>query len=341
MLLLFTITEFLMYLSSEPVRSEIVMVNSLVFPRFVWMYYEGNLSKSIERMVTITLSTLQKRWIVTLLNATTLSQYLPVEEFPSTFPLLSSQLKSDVIRLALLERYGGWWIDVTSIVANDSFMEDARERCIQTKSHLFGYCFTECSRRQVESNFLYAPLHSVIIKVWNKEIQNALLQGTTNYMYNVHRSGVGLPGGLFVPYPKIEPYFLVYATEQVALDTHYPRCPILVDRAITQIYKLQYDCKWNRTCLRSSMNNELVEPRYAATKISHAYRQLFWGEKVPQSQSTVQRDPEQSMGIQLFWTDYIVLLKDIEYVIISVTVTLWLLLVGRNSKKGDHSTLRE
>lgn len=55
-------------------------------------------------------------WYVRILNQDTMWQYLLKEEMPEGFDDLSIQHKSDAIRLALLVKYGGVWLDASTLL---------------------------------------------------------------------------------------------------------------------------------------------------------------------------------------------------------------------------------
>lgn len=248
-----------------------------LYSRNVWLYYDGEMIQTIERLVSRINQTLTANWTVHFLTPLLVSNYLDVGTFPPLFRRYSPQAQSDLIRLQLLYRYGGWWIDVSTILKNDYHLEVLRWETIQQKATLFGFCFLQCPRMLIENSILYAPRWSPSIKAWHDEYLNALRIGRVRYIYQRYRDGIDFPYQLFVSYPKVNTYFSAYAAERVALSRIIPRHSIiLIAEANNTIYQLFADCCWGKACAIQSLQSEIIKPSYNMTKVWSSWRYLAW-----------------------------------------------------------------
>ena len=59
-------------------------------------------------------------WKIIILSTETLKPYISLDELPSSFSDLSNPFKSDVLRLLLLKKYSGVWLD-SSLFVLDNF----------------------------------------------------------------------------------------------------------------------------------------------------------------------------------------------------------------------------
>jgi len=88
--------------------------------RHIWTYWDD---VSPPDFVKLCLENLQRRagdgWKLTVITSASVNEYVAEEDLPMNFNRLQPSFKSDAVRLALLRRQGGAWIDATAIVAKD------------------------------------------------------------------------------------------------------------------------------------------------------------------------------------------------------------------------------
>lgn len=97
-------------------------------PRILWAFYD-NVPK--QGLVRNCLDSWYKTlgdtgWEIRVLDFQTYSKYLDPEDLPKTFPILHYvQMKSDCIRIALMKKYGGVYLDLSSLLVRDfGWIED-------------------------------------------------------------------------------------------------------------------------------------------------------------------------------------------------------------------------
>lgn len=99
--------------SAEPLRHEEVR------PRTIWAYWAQGHEQMPEffRMCVDTWQRVNPHWDVRILQKSTVMEYLTEDELPNRFmDMTSHQTASDAVRLGVLCRYGGVWMDVNILV---------------------------------------------------------------------------------------------------------------------------------------------------------------------------------------------------------------------------------
>jgi hypothetical protein len=111
-------------------------------------------------------------YTVTIINKDTLHKYMDPSIIPKTY---SHQLTSDLIRLYILEKYGGMWLDA-SIYLNQS-LDWVHSYQQKENTEFVGYrikLFETTHIPVVESWFLCAVPNSVFIKDWKNKLFEVL-----------------------------------------------------------------------------------------------------------------------------------------------------------------------
>jgi len=90
-----------------------------VKPRTIWAYWAQGHQQMPEffQMCVGTWQRVNPHWDVRILQKSTILEYLSEEELPNRFmDMTSHQTASDAVRLGVLSRYGGVWLDVNILV---------------------------------------------------------------------------------------------------------------------------------------------------------------------------------------------------------------------------------
>ena len=93
-------------------------------------------------------------WNVFIFNAEIAPQLLG-ELLPLSWSEMSPQLQSDAVRLAALRKFGGAWIDITSMFVRPNSLQEMWDEMIFQKKELRGY--TWMTDNILDSWFLMAP----------------------------------------------------------------------------------------------------------------------------------------------------------------------------------------
>jgi len=164
-----------------------------------------------------------------------------IHAFPEGYDKLSLQHKADWIRLYILERYGGCWVDA-GIWANHSFApiwEETRVRQAELTA------FWLDSKQYVENWFLIAPAESRIVSAWRKEFERAISMGFLPYRRSLEARGVNLTN---IFQDKDDTYLTMHAAMRYIQQTMNP--DLLLYRAEDTMFKIHDECNWEDNCMR-------------------------------------------------------------------------------------------
>ena len=102
-----------------------------------------------------------------------ISYYINTKEFPKKYGSSMHQHKADIIRLALLEKYGGIWLDST-IFLNKSLSETWDPKNYDIGGYYAEFFTTNIEKPVFENWFISAPKKSPLIKKWKEEFFKAV-----------------------------------------------------------------------------------------------------------------------------------------------------------------------
>jgi hypothetical protein len=129
-------------------------------------------------------------WNVILLNEKTIRILIDETEFPKNYKKLTIPQKSDWIRLILLYKYGGLWLDSSTIINVPSQINYMYDKVFKENYQLAGYSFCNLlysfdNYYTFESWFMISNKNSEIVYKWLKEYEYAIEIGFKNYKVNV------------------------------------------------------------------------------------------------------------------------------------------------------------
>jgi hypothetical protein len=129
-------------------------------------------------------------WNIILLNEKNISEFIKDSEIPKKYNNLTIAQKSDWIRLILLYKYGGLWMDA-SIIINDPYeIEYMYDKVFEENYDLAGFSFNNLlysfdNYYSFETWFMLSKKGTNIIYKWLKEYEYAIEIGFKNYKVNV------------------------------------------------------------------------------------------------------------------------------------------------------------
>ncbi|OJU52165.1 MAG: hypothetical protein BGN96_07385 [Bacteroidales bacterium 45-6] len=185
------------------------------FPRKIWMYWEGELIPYIVQRCVQRIKDLNQSFQVIFLDPESLVKYLPNFNIENLEMPLAN--KADLIRLELLYRYGGIWMDAT-IILNESLdwtlhiIDEKRYDCI-------GFWKENSTKNLeypvIESWFLCCPPNSPFIKDWLDELRPLGQIGAKKYFEQIRRKSNYVDIIQDIDRPE---YLLVYLAQQAVMQ---------------------------------------------------------------------------------------------------------------------------
>ncbi|GGC07629.1 hypothetical protein GCM10007205_15960 [Oxalicibacterium flavum] len=183
--------------------------------------------------------------------------HIPQEDIPAVFGELHPTKRSDWIRLYLVSRYGGYWLDA-SILLTCSLGWLESQRCVQGAEAVGFYLegYTHDVRFPVVESWAFgAPANSPFMIAWQREFHRALIEvGTESYLdaLRSREDGTTVLQGIADP-----AYLLIHvAAQQVLRRSNGYRLALFKAEDTAYFYQKALGWKWYwlyaRLCLVNS-----------------------------------------------------------------------------------------
>lgn len=153
---------------------------------------------------------------VQLVHPGNLEQFVPSVELPEKFAQLHPTKQSDWLRLFLVARHGGYWLDTSTLLTQSlNWMHTG----IATPAHFVGFYIEKFTQDEkfpvIESWAFGACAQSSFVTAWQKEFHHALIEkGTEAYLRDLQTrpDWLTLKQGINDPH-----YLLIHITAQKIL----------------------------------------------------------------------------------------------------------------------------
>lgn len=191
-------------------------VENIELPKNIWIYWDGVLPKLVEHCIQV-IKNQNPNFKVIILNSANVEeycdpQYLQIEN-------ISPQHKADVIRLNLLYKFGGIWLDASTILNRDLDWIEALMQAHQAE--LFSYYRrknTTILEYPVIENWLLASSQgNEFIKRWLDELLKANQMGAKAYIQSI-KDGYANFNEIFQRIGNLEYLFAYVACQKVMRD---------------------------------------------------------------------------------------------------------------------------
>jgi hypothetical protein len=220
----------------------IVISKDYDLPKQIWCYWDsGTLPKDIEEYYQNNKSILDD-WNITFLTNENLSQYIDVSAIPNNYNSLVIQAKADYIRLAVLYKWGGTWMDASIIVNSKEAMEKLYTETSERKAQapLFTLGGPRPDPSFIESWFIMAPRESPVIGAWLHEFRFAVEITLVEYERYIHSNKYSINPRIYLP------YLTIHACMQVILQKHPElREMMILHPAEDDMYRIHVESYWN------------------------------------------------------------------------------------------------
>lgn len=154
-------------------------------PKTIWMYWDSNEKNHLVDFCIHNIKTVCSDYQVNILNAENVTDYIDLPTFKEG---LRKATISDYIRFALLKKYGGIWMDASTLLTEnfDWFLSK-----MEGKENFIFYsdaCTSDTQNPIVESWFIVARKHSQFIKDWFTEFEKCCLSDDPNSYYEAYKN---------------------------------------------------------------------------------------------------------------------------------------------------------
>lgn len=226
-----------------------------VLPKTIYCYWD-NLEKSplIQAHINTWKRNVGKDWNIITISKNNVNKYVS-DDFMKRYGNLDSVRFSDFLRLYLLIKNGGVWMDASTIIIDGSFLDRYRNEMIKNN---YDVCLYEFPRETadkktpyLENWFIMAPKNSKLLTDLNKEFSKAYQMGFISYKLKVLMpSGVNLSTTLqrFSIFSIFFTYLMQHAIINYLMFKGN-KYNINIKNADESMFKIQNDHDWNHKAI--------------------------------------------------------------------------------------------
>ena len=269
-------------------QSTLLDINHLC-PRIVWTYWDGAFSPFVLSLLNSTRSVIGADWIFTLLTPDNYTLFVNNTEIPH-YEGMAPPMFSDFLRFTLLSKFGGLWMDTTTLLTSETFLDTFRFPSLNNGAELVGFGV----KSSLLTGMLYSPKGSKVVGIWLKQMHVMVTIGLQNYVYKQYRNGVSYYSGAFSHYPEVNLYQVNAVVEQVVLqrliERHYP---LFFFSSREYLFKLHQDCHLDIKCIARVFYNKTEMSRYTITKFTGYNRKYIDPTYHPKQRASIDPKPLQ------------------------------------------------
>lgn len=169
--------------------------------KLVWTYWNDENLPLTVRLCVASWHHCHPDWTVTVVTPKTLHRFLDPGAFPPIFATLSHTFQSDVIRILLLEQYGGVWMDSSILMQRPVLEEWVAPPSYDVGGYYMQAFTAHPDYKSVEVWFIAAPKDSRFVRAWKEEFFRALAYPSrSHYIEQLVREGLPLSKNPFKEY---------------------------------------------------------------------------------------------------------------------------------------------
>lgn len=191
--------------------------------KIIWSYWNGRELPLAVKIAKYTWKRYNPDYHIVMLDDDTLPNYIDVSIFPKRYPSLGAMHKADVLRIALLEKYGGFWCDSTY------FLTRNLKRWENEKYDIGGYYnedfTTDVTKPVFENWFISVPTgNNKLVTEWRKEFYRAVdYPNHQEYVDELEFGGVDLQKII----PSYKSYLIMHCAFLKVLKGGDYKCKVL------------------------------------------------------------------------------------------------------------------
>lgn len=253
-ILIISIVLLFYYLNTNSTEGFDNKENIYDLPKIIWSYWNTDTLPEQIKLIYENNKKKLNNYEYKLVTNSNKKEYLGDDDIKND---LSPEHYSDWLRLYLLKKYGGVWMDI-SIIVNTTF-DDLWNKSFIKKSELTGFNMPNQENGSikmpvVENWFIMAPKGSEIIKLWYDEYNSAIEKGFKTYKLEQIKNGVNFQN-IFGP-NEDEVYLTQHGCLQVVLQKKLNReANMYIQNSLDSMFKLHTECNWDTKCLHTKIND--------------------------------------------------------------------------------------
>jgi len=255
-ILIFIIVCFILNLNIK----ELFNNNDYILPKIIWIYWDKDvLPKHIELIFNNNKTILGNEWTFNLIHESNLNTFIDISNIPKNYNLLQIQHKADYVRLKVLEKYGGIYMDASILINLKDKIYELYNDTINNKYEITLFTLYDKDEsfiyhQYIENWFIIAPQKSKIIILWLEEYEKAINMGFEEYKkYIKDELKIKLCGNI----ESSNCYLTQHTALQVVLQNRINWKPnIKLLRSEETMFKLLTECNFNNDCVKTNIENK-------------------------------------------------------------------------------------
>jgi hypothetical protein len=215
--------------------------DNYILPKKIYGYWDNlDENKLIQKFAENWRKKIPDSWEIIILDKNSVRDYVS-NEFMEKYSRLESFRFSDFLRLDLLKKNGGVWMDISTLIITSDFLDTYRNEMINKK---YDVCLYEYPSRTIDKNnpylenwFIMAPKNSRFINDLYTEFNKSFEMGFLEYKNKVLiPSGTNLKQS--IGYDDKETYLMQHAIVNYLIHTG-EEYNINIKNALNSMFKLQ------------------------------------------------------------------------------------------------------
>jgi hypothetical protein len=219
--------------------------NNYFLPKIAWAYWDSDAPPPPIKDIMKHRPAKLHGWKSMYLTDKTIDNYIDSASYPPGYDKLIPAHKADWIRLALIEKYGGTWLDAGIIVNDVSELNKIHGLMIKESPeaglfYLENHGFHKNMPLYIDNWFIIAPKQSQIIIKWKKEFEKAIIMGLVEYKTELMQQHLKIE--IFDKKDMTDTYLSPQACLQKVIQTS-PIAPkiLFLDPAVS-MFKIHSEC---------------------------------------------------------------------------------------------------
>jgi len=169
--------------------------NTYILPKIIYGYWDNlEENKLINAHIDTWRRNIPSEWKIEIISKKNILNYVD-NDFYNKYKNLPAFRFSDFLRVYLLSKNGGVWMDAATIIINGKFLNDYYNEMHKNKYDLLVYELSDHStynQPYLENWFIMCPKNSRIITDLYNQFSNAFDMGFINYKNNILKPNIDL-----------------------------------------------------------------------------------------------------------------------------------------------------
>lgn len=279
---MYIILIFIIFIIIEYILNKYEKYDNYYIPKIIWTFWDNDI---IPDYLQVNVNTWKKKypdWEVNILSYNNLNNYVDINFINKFKDKVNHTLFSDFLRLELLSKHGGLWLDIGIFFINNSFINDIYNNMILNKYDVFLY---EYKKKTIDNNlpylenwFIMSPKNSIFINDINKQFIDAFNYGFINYKFDILKKKINLSNT--INNNDNNTYLMMHAIINYTMYLNPNKYNIYILDASDYMFYIQNKFDWNDNEIIDFIINNNISNLNAVKLVGNNRRKLLDNENI-------------------------------------------------------------